>query len=577
MLDSAKATTPFPFPIGSIIDGQWVVTRSWKKGGMGYVFPVERVSLPGRLRALKILRPDLHPDVQNVRDSLAMFDQEQALACELAEDKDSFVDIIDRGTTIVLATRNGQAIELKLPYYVMEWVHGCGLDLLIHHYFNEKKQKNTYPDWEVVGLIALLLANAVRSAHEKNIVHRDIKPNNVYVENVKNRSLNVKLIDFGVAKRVGDKTTRGTGTTEYNPPEVLDPGALGIEEPCRETSASDIYSLGLVLYELLGAGRAFDAVGHEGWKLAHLEGRPRRLSELRPDVPRAIDDLLFGMLAKDPARRPAADIVVEVLSDFVKQIGANGATQTLALVTVLRREATRRAERKLQSNAKDPTTLGGEREHVTSQVFFTRDAPERDSVPGSPLDAAGRPAVGDVVLDVRAPSEGVEPSSNLSPAITKAPAISPSVEEAEQLYTSMARVFEDALDDNEFVVSPFEAEWELREQLRRDAEARLQEELEIRALLESDQQDPPRVGATSREPEPPTLPSETLAAKRGLVSRKARAVAFLALLTTLSILALLAVWYRSAHARPRVERGPRGVESLVAVDGDHVRQPAFQN
>ena len=145
------------------------------------------------------------------------------------------------------------------------------------------------------------MASALEVAHEKGLIHRDVKPSNVIVT----PEDHAYLTDFGLAKRA--ETDPGLtaadqmlGTVDYVAPELIE----GNEPDAR----SDIYSLGGVFYEMLAGEAPF--AEHRGgmakmW--AQVNAEPTPLGERRPDVPRAIDELVRQAMAKDPAQRPTAE------------------------------------------------------------------------------------------------------------------------------------------------------------------------------------------------------------------------------------------------------------------------------
>jgi serine/threonine protein kinase len=161
-----------------------------------------------------------------------------------------------------------------------------------------------------VGLLGQL-ASGLREAHARGIVHRDVKPSNIVVCSDRDRET-AKLVDFGIGKleRGGEKLTRNgalVGTPKYMAPEQF--------EGCS-TTASDIYALGLVTYEMLTGEVPFPAASAAESMLAKLDQPLRPMRTVRPeiDVPRRIEDLVVRMLARHPEDRPSADTIVRELS-----------------------------------------------------------------------------------------------------------------------------------------------------------------------------------------------------------------------------------------------------------------------
>jgi serine/threonine protein kinase len=186
-------------------------------------------------------------------------------------------------------------------YIVTRWVNGTELGTLIH------RDGRLAPDR--AARIAAQIASALEVAHEKGLIHRDVKPSNVIVT----PEDHAYLTDFGLAKRA--ETDPGLtaadqmlGTVDYVAPELIE----GSEPDAR----SDIYSVGGVLYEMLAGEAPF--AGHRGgmakmW--AQVNAEPTPLGERRPDVPRGIDALVRQAMSKDPAQRPTAEeFAVEALT-----------------------------------------------------------------------------------------------------------------------------------------------------------------------------------------------------------------------------------------------------------------------
>jgi serine/threonine protein kinase len=150
------------------------------------------------------------------------------------------------------------------------------------------------------------VARAVAFAHEQGIVHRDLKPENILIEpatRVESSGLRwrVLLTDFGLAKILGgeDLTRSGTviGTPHYMSPEQVQGKQLD--------SKSDVYSIGILLYEMLAGEKPFIAPSLTAILTAHITEKPKPLIDVRPDVGKQINDIIMRCLAKDPKDRYA--------------------------------------------------------------------------------------------------------------------------------------------------------------------------------------------------------------------------------------------------------------------------------
>jgi tetratricopeptide (TPR) repeat protein len=221
---SPAPATPF-MPPGTVID-RYKLLESIGEGGYGTVFMAEQVTPVQRKVALKIIKPGM-----DTRQVIARFDAErQALALM---DHPNIAKVLDAGTT-----------HAGRPYFVMELVKGLPITRYCDEQRIEPRQR-----LELIKQVC----QAVQHAHQKGIIHRDIKPNNVLVALYDGKPV-PKVIDFGVAKATGQRLTDLTmftgfgdviGTLEYMSPEQAEVNQLDVD------TRSDIYSLGVLLYELL--------------------------------------------------------------------------------------------------------------------------------------------------------------------------------------------------------------------------------------------------------------------------------------------------------------------------------------
>src|SRR5918998_3367950 len=171
--------------------------------------------------------------------------------------------------------------------------------------------------------VALQMAEALRAAHERDVIHRDIKPHNILVTG----SGDVKVTDFGIARAASSSTMTRTGhilgTAHYISPEQ----AMG--EPVGP--ASDLYSLGVVLYEMLTGEMPFDADTPLGIAMKHVNGHLVPPQVLRPEIPDGINAVTVRLLAKDPLDRYASDDeLIEDLERVVAGLDPSGATTEMA-------------------------------------------------------------------------------------------------------------------------------------------------------------------------------------------------------------------------------------------------------
>src|SRR5918994_2375954 len=175
-------------------------------------------------------------------------------------------------------------------YIAMEYLPGGTLRDLI-------ASGKTLPPRAVVE-VALEITEALQAAHTRGVIHRDIKPRNILITD----SGHVKVADFGIA-RAAEATTISDlgdilGSVKYMSPEQ----AMGE----RVGAASDLYSLGVVLYEMLTGGVPFEASSPEEVSAKHAGGPPPRPREVNPEVPEGLDDLVMRLLASYPEDRYAS-------------------------------------------------------------------------------------------------------------------------------------------------------------------------------------------------------------------------------------------------------------------------------
>jgi len=173
------------------------------------------------------------------------------------------------------------------PYIVMEYIAGETLKEII------EQEGPFHPD--DVAILIEQVASALDYAHERGFVHRDIKPQNILVD----AAGLAKVVDFGIAKGLSDSTLTeagtGLGTVHYLSPEQ----ASGL----MATPSSDIYSLGVIAYEMLTGRLPFEADSAVGVAMKHLHEAPKHPSQVNPRVPRPAGDIVMRALAKDPTQR----------------------------------------------------------------------------------------------------------------------------------------------------------------------------------------------------------------------------------------------------------------------------------
>ncbi|HEY1959499.1 MAG TPA: serine/threonine-protein kinase [Polyangiaceae bacterium] len=276
---------------GSLLGGRYRVGRKLGTGGMGAVYEGVQEDL-ARAVALKVLHPHLAAD----EELRGRFRREAHVVARL-------------GHPNVVQISDFQLNEGEPPFLVMELLHGESLrDLLT---------RMTLLPPERVAYIAVQALSALEAAHRANVVHRDVKPDNIFLERTSVQADIVKVLDFGVAKLLGDdaaaqKLTRQglvVGTLAYMSPEQ----ALGDPIDGR----ADLYSLAAVMYLALAGKKPFDGATTAALLRGILNDRPVPLVSLRPEVGEELSRIVDRALAKRPSDRFAsADEMAHALAPF---------------------------------------------------------------------------------------------------------------------------------------------------------------------------------------------------------------------------------------------------------------------
>jgi serine/threonine protein kinase len=303
---------PRDYQPGEPIPGTvYQVIRLIGVGGMGTVYDVEDTTI-GKRYVLKTLHPKL-----GAREDLARRVQNEARTLARLNHP-NIVDVITAGVT---------ADDLRLPYYVMERLNGQSLRVVL-----EKKGQLELAHAYHIGIDLL---DALDHAHDKGLIHRDVKPDNIFLHRTAAGLTVTKLLDFGIVSVLdsGSRETAGRflGTLRYAAPEQL----RG-EKP---TPKMDVYAAGLVIYEIVAGRGPFDDEGDSNRiGAAHMNKPPPRVSRFAT-VPKELDSLLMAALAKDPEARPrdafsfAASLRnLKRLLDSARQQDATGSRATAPAV-----------------------------------------------------------------------------------------------------------------------------------------------------------------------------------------------------------------------------------------------------
>ena len=290
------APSPSPeerVPIGSILDGRYRIDAVLGSGGMGRVYRGEHTGI-GRAVAIKVL----HADLSRNSEAANRFRREALASGRL--DHPNIVRVDDSGF-----------LDDGACYLVMEVLEGESL--------GERLAREKRIHWRDALVILREVLQGLHHAHERGVVHRDIKPDNIFLATKDGKRI-IKILDFGIAKLYQGSpddpaSTRAgltVGTPAYLSPEQAVGGAI--------TPASDLYSATIVLYEMITGRAPFEERDPIAMLGAHVSRPPPAIAELAPDVvrelPPGFEDMLHLGLAKAPADRFASG------GEYIKWIDA---------------------------------------------------------------------------------------------------------------------------------------------------------------------------------------------------------------------------------------------------------------
>lgn len=259
--------------IGTLIAGKYLVGEVLGEGGMATVYAATQ-KVTGKSIALKVMHPMLATD-DVVRER---FRREAKNAQKLTHP--NIIEIYDQGDT-----------EDGTAYIAMERLHGAPLSATIG------SRTMTLPR---ALRIMVQLARGIARAHDLDVVHRDIKPDNIFLCVRDDGTELVKILDFGIAKSRHDSRLTGQGelfgTPQYMAPERIKNAEVG--------PAADLYALGVVFFELLTGELPFDAPDIATFFVKHLRDAPPSAAAKNPEVSPELDALVNALLAKEPGQRP---------------------------------------------------------------------------------------------------------------------------------------------------------------------------------------------------------------------------------------------------------------------------------
>jgi serine/threonine-protein kinase len=282
--------------IGTILDNKYRIEEKIGQGGMGKVYRATHIHMDHTV-AIKVLHSELSSD----QIAMERFRREARAAAQIHHQ--NAVAVTDFGVTV----------DDTVAYLVMEFLEGLDLGQRI-------KQSRQMRIAEAFYITRQICA-ALHAAHGKGIIHRDLKPDNIWLVESPDGGEQVKVLDFGIAKLKSTTemiklTQQGTlvGTPHYMSPEQC----RGEELDPR----SDIYSLGVILYEMLTGELPFQAATPVGVVIKHATEPPSPPRWIRPDIPQQVEDVVLHALEKKRERRPAS--ALHLAQEFEAALYASG-------------------------------------------------------------------------------------------------------------------------------------------------------------------------------------------------------------------------------------------------------------
>ena len=310
---------------GKILGNRYEIIEKIGNGGMATVYKSKDKVL-NRYVAVKVLRDEFTTDEEFIK----RFRIEAQSAASLTHP--NIVSIYDVGN------------EGSLYYIVMELIKGKTLKEIIN-------EENGPLPWKWSLNIVIQIASALETAHKNNIVHRDIKPHNIIIT----EDGVAKVTDFGIAKAVSNSTITAFGTTigsvHYFSPEHARGGYTDAK--------SDLYSLGVVMYEMLTGRVPFDADTPVSVALKHMQEQPVEPKELNDNIPQVVNDIIMKAMQKDVnLRYQSATDMLKDLNSALKNpdencvhIGSNVDAATQRISTEEIAEAERKANENKNNNS----------------------------------------------------------------------------------------------------------------------------------------------------------------------------------------------------------------------------------
>ncbi|MCC6552131.1 MAG: serine/threonine protein kinase [Polyangiaceae bacterium] len=290
--------------LGKVLNGKFKILSMLATGGMGTIYRGEQLPL-GRPVAIKVLIPN-HASRQLDPNFHKRFFLEASILARLQHP--NIVTVFDYGRI--------EDVEGERFFMAMEYLEGETL-------FRRVRRQGRLPPPEAMR-IARQIARGLREAHKHGVVHRDLKPSNIMLVANEDAEEGVKIIDFGLVKMLADDSEELTqqgaflGSPRFMSPEQISHGKVDLR--------TDIYSLGVILYQMLCGKVPFESEKSIQILMAHLQQPVPKLKERNPevDIPEPLEALVMRALSKDPEGRPATmDAFIQALGECARGMGVS--------------------------------------------------------------------------------------------------------------------------------------------------------------------------------------------------------------------------------------------------------------
>lgn len=364
--------------IGTIVADRYRITETIGGGGMGQVYKAEHIRMK-RQCAIKVLRANLAGDPEATQ----RFQREAENASQLSHP--NVAQIYDFGE------------HEGLVYLAMEFIAGESLANML------SRQTAIHPD--IAADIISQSAAALEAAHQRHVLHRDVKPDNIMLAKSADGTFQVKLVDFGIARAMTSNEQRVTRTgLVIGTPEFMSPEQIAGEEL---DPRSDLYALALVAFQCLTGKGAFPATSSKQNLIMRLTSRPRTLAEVRDDMtwPEALQGVFDHALAPDPAER------YESIGIFAEELSAAISRMTPSETSILYRKAL--DQRVVNVASRTP--------HGDLRAISNPAAVPAATVPGRPA-RRGDARTGNTASESQPTVEATVPSATITPPNAVPPA-----------------------------------------------------------------------------------------------------------------------------------------------------------